>query len=280
MKHKIKINRFRSVKISVMLAILVLSIKSNVSGQEKKVEQWSYSMGIGMAVVPSYLGDNNYQTVMFPNFTATYSDKFSASLFEGLRYKAFQFDAWSIGALMRFNIGRFEDGTLPGRVVGKNTSDLIGLGDIDFSVEPGVYVQYTHGSIVSNFNLRKGIGGHNGLIAEFSAQFVEKFQAFGKSIQYGAGPMMRMTNSEYNDTFFGVNQTQSQESNIAVYRPTSSALSIGFTGSILIPMSTRVSTSLYFNYNRLGDPIAKSNLLRSSGSRHQAVTGITFNYSL
>ncbi|WP_176723301.1 MipA/OmpV family protein [Roseivirga misakiensis] len=281
MKFKVTNNKSRSIKRGVyLLTALLLINKSAVFGQKNDTEEWSYSVGVGMAVVPSYLGDNSYQAVMFPNFTATYADKFSASLLEGLRYNAIEFGAWRMGAMLKFNIGRFEDGTLPGRIIGENTSDLTGLGDIDFSLEPGVYIQFNQGSVVSIFNMRKGVGGHSGLLAEFSTQYVEVFQVFGKSIQYGVGPMARMTNSAYNKTFFGINQAQSQESNIGVYRPTSSALSIGLNGSLAIPVSNRVSTSLYFNYSRLGDPIAKSNLVKRFGSRHQMATGIVFNYSL
>ena len=251
-----------------------------VKAQDSTPNEWTYSVGIGTAILPAYLGDDQYQAALFVNFSAQYGDWFSASLIDGIRYNYIKNERWALGPVLKFNIGRLEDRNIPSRIAGSTTTDLQGLGNIDFTVEPGVFAQLSSGSLIHKLEIRQGLGGHKGLIGEFKSEYRSRFQVGNKSIQYALGPELKMAGTNFNNAFFGISSSQAAQSDLGAYQAKAGLLSYGFNASLAIPVNTRISAMVLAGYSRLGEAAKDSNLISQFGSRNQANFGFLLNYSL
>lgn len=265
--------------IAFILFISLFGFITTSSGQVEEAKKWNYSVGVGMATTPSYLGDDEYQLLLFPNFRVTYSDKFFASLLEGIGYNVIKTNTWRMGPIVKTHIGRFEDGTVPSSISGNKTEDLLGLGDVGFTLETGGFIEYTKGFISTKLEIRQGIGGHQGMIGELKSEIKSSFRIRKKSIYYALGPEIRITDSRFNNAFFGINQDQSSTSDFEVYDAKFGLLSYGLSGSFLIPINKKLSTIGFLRYSRLGDVASDSQLVSQNGSVHQTTVGLMLNYS-
>lgn len=263
-------------KLALLVAVLLAYLP--LHSQDSTRTKWSYSLGMGTALTPSYLGDNSYQLMIFPNFRASYSTKFSFSLFEGVQYNFLNGSDWRIGPMVKYNFGRDEDGSNPLSIAGSETQDLVGLGGVDFTIEPGVFVEYKHEVVTSKFELRQGLGGHKGLIVEVKSQYRSMIKLFGNKMFYSFGPEIKVSNANYNNAFFGISAAESASTSMDQYEAEFGVLSYGANGSLVLPLSKQFSTIFFGGVSRLGDAGAKSNLVRKKGSANQFTLGLMLNY--
>ena len=261
----------------LLLSLLFLHCRG--LAQQSPESQWTYSVGLGMAITPSYLGDDKSRLLLFPNFSAAYGDKFSFSLLEGATYNLIKTDTWRLGPVLRTNIGRFEDGSLPSSIAG-NTRDLIGLGDIEASVEPGVFIEYTRHSIATKLEVRQGIGGHQGMLVELRSEYRSTLRLKTKTIYYALGPEIRVAGANFNNAFFGIDSQQSLNTDLDVYEARFGLLSYGISGSVMLPMNDRLSAITFLRFNRLGHEASDSRLIRDHGSPNQTTLVFMLNYKL
>ena len=264
----------------VLLIVSLLFFANLAMGQKTDEKKWAYSVGLGMASAPSYIGDDEYQLLLLPNFSARYSDKFYFSLLEGIGYNVIRTGSWRIGAIIKNNIGRYEDGTVPFSISGNKTNDLNSLGDVEVTIEPGALVEFTKGWSVTKLEVRQGIGGHKGLIGEFSTQYRNSFKFNKKDIYYAVGPEVKFSDSRFNNAFFGISQEQSENADLQTYQADFGILSIGINGSFIIPINERLSTMAFVSYSRLSDTATDSSLIRKHGSAHQGALGFMLSYTL
>ena len=266
--------------IFIILITLSLSGLSHSSlGQQSDQNKWTYSIGLGMAATPSYLGDDEYQLLLFPYFGVKYGDKFFASFFEGIGYNLVKTNTWRVGPILKTNIGRFEDGTVPASITGK-THDLTGLGDIGFTLETGAYVEYTNKSITTKLEFRQGIGGHKGLIGEISSNYRSAFKFNKKTIYYIVGPEIMITGDNFNNAFFGIDPEQSANTEFESYDVKAGLLSYGMRGSLVVPITKKLSTMALLRYSKLTSKVSDTQLIREAGSAHQSTIGFMVNYTL
>ena len=247
--------------------------------QETSENGWSYSFGLGMANVPSYLGDNDYQVILFPNFRVTYSDKIFASLLEGIGYHALKGNSWTFGPIIKYNVSRYENGSVSSKIEGDKTKEPINLGDIVFTLEPGLFFQYSNRSVNTKLEIRKGIGGHKGLIGELKSDYRSIFNLFGRSIYYAIGPQIKITDSDFNSAFFGINQKQALDTDLDIYDPKYGILSYGLNGLFVVPLRRKLSMIAFAGFNRLGDVAAESDLIIEYGSVNQGSFGLILSYT-
>jgi len=264
---------------NLLLLLLFLLIHYQGVAQQTKKLQWSYSVGLGTAVAPTYLGDDTYQLLIFPNFSASHGDKFSVSLLDGARYNLMKTDTWRIGAVIKPNIGRFEDGSVPSSVSNIKTNDLVGLGDVGFTTEPGFFLEYTKKSLANKLEVRQGIGGHTGWIGELRSEYKNAFKLNKSNIYYSVGPEIRISSSNFNNAFFGIDQEQSLNTDLEAYEAKPGLLSYGLSGTVIVPLNKRFAYIAFVRYNKLGDVASDSPLIRQEGSAHQRTMAFMLNYT-
>jgi outer membrane protein len=241
-------------------------------------DDWKFNLGAGVMYKPAFLGSKDYQAMAFPDIKVEYKDSFFASLFEGVGYNAINSDGWRAGPILKFDFGRSEDDDSPFRIAGKKTSALQGLGDVDAALELGGFVEYKFGSFSSALELRQGVGGHEGLVGETSLKYKGFTKQFGKSIMYAFGPRATFADSNYNNAYFGITQSQSSKSGLATFDADSGLVSYGVSAFAVMSITESISMGVFSGYDRLADTVADSPLIKERGSENQFMGGLRFRY--
>ena len=266
-------------KLYAMLVVAAVLLPFHATAEDGPPNQgWSYSIGVGAIAMPSYLGDDDIQILAIPIFSVTYSDRFFASLFEGVGYNILKNDNWRVGIVGKLDFGRKEDGSNPFIVGGDETNDLEGLGDVDDTFELGGFVEFTVHPITMKVEARQGVGGHEGLIGEVKVEYKDRGKIFQKPVYYAIGPEIKYADSSYHEAFFGVDARQSAASGLSRYTTDAGLLSYGVSGSIVVALTKHVSTLLFASVSQLGEEAADFSLVQERGSEQQGTIGLFINY--
>ena len=264
---------------SVLFCAGSVMAQGQPSERPAAAQEWTVSVGAGTLFNPTYAGDDNYQVSLLPNIRVAYGNKFFASVQEGVGYNVINKNGWRAGPLVKFDFGRDEGGNSPFRVIGSETNDLDGFGQIDFTFEAGGFLQYATRDFSSQLELRRGVNGHEGFVGEFEVNRTGRNTVFGKTGIFSFGPKLKFANRRYNQAFFGVNAAQSAASGLAQYNAGSGIVSYGVSGSQIILLSRKVSMVAFAGYDRLGSEANNSTLVTERGSPNQFSTGVFLSYS-
>lgn len=257
-----------------------LGASSQVAAQApEKASGWQFTLGAGGVYAPSYLGDDEYRLRIVPNFSIKYENRFFASIREGVGYNVINSDGWRAGPIAKYDFGREEDGSRTFAVTGDDTNDLVGLGDVDGTVEVGGFVKYTRDFWTGSLELRQGIGGHEGLIGDLGISYSRRIKLAGMPAIFAVGPKLVVASDNYTSAFFDVNAGQSARSGLAVYDAEGGIVSYGLQGTFIVPVTKSVQIVTFGAINRLGDEVADSSLVRTRGSDIQASAGLLLNYT-
>jgi outer membrane protein len=250
--------------------------RPNTSEQDKG---WSVSLGAGALISPNYMGDNAYALSVVPYIRTTYSDKFFASVQEGIGYNLINTKNFRAGPLASIEFGRDEETGGPFRVSGSDTNDLIGLGDVDTSISLGGFAEYDLGQLTANLKLGQALNGHEGLTGEIGLSYKGVLKGYGPPVIYSIGPRMNYGDEQYMQTFFGVNAEQATASGLTVFEADGGFLSYGISANAIIPMTDNVTLTVFSSLSRLSGDAADSSLVRERGSRDQAFFGLATAYT-
>ncbi|MCG8317170.1 MAG: MipA/OmpV family protein [Pseudomonadales bacterium] len=239
---------------------------------------WNISLGIGIAYAPMFVGSKDYQAMVFPNIKAEYSDKFFASLVEGIGYNIVDINNWRAGPLMKLNFGRDEEGSGNPLAFSGNTDALRGLGDVDMTLELGGFIEHNYQWFTAKVELRQGMGGHDGFVGELVLNYKGKLDSLAKPIMYIFGPRATFADSTYSQAFFGISSSQSESSGLEQYKADAGLLSYGIGGIAVMPITRSISASIYGGYDRLGNIATKSPLIKERGEDNQLMAGAGIRY--
>jgi hypothetical protein len=120
---------------------------------------WTLSIGLASSVSPDYEGSNDYKFSYGPHLTASWQD---TVFFKGktLGANLFHYADLKCGPILAWTPGRNED----------DNDKLAGMGDVDPSVEAGVFVTYRNKPLRFNLEARQDIrSGHEGALVELTA---------------------------------------------------------------------------------------------------------------
>jgi len=271
-------------------ALLALAVAASVAipqiaraQEESKAgggdSDWQISVGTGVIAGPLYLGDDAYSASVVPNVGVTYKDRFFASLGEGVGYNLVNSGGWRVGPVAKYDFGREEDGDQPLRIAGGRTSDLVGLGDVDGTVELGGFVEYSVGEVSGKLELRQGIGGHEGLIGNLELRYSKPFTLGRGSVFVSFGPQIAFADSNYMSTYFDVNAAQSAASGLTAFDAEGGVLSYGLGGAVMYPVTRQLSITWFAGYDRLAGDAAGSSLVQQRGSADQFGGGLFLTYT-
>ena len=207
-----------------------------------------------------------------------YGDKFSLSL-AGAEFTVYKTDTFRLAPVTRFNFGRDEDGATPLCFVCKETDDLVGLREVDFTFEVGGRAAYSFGNFEASVEVRQGVNGHEGLIGEASLSYSGSGSLFGKSAFYAFGPTLSFADDNYFDAFFSVSSSESLASGLTAFNAEGGLLSYGLQASLFVPLNDKFSLVGFAEFERLTGDAADSSLVVERGSPNQAVFGLALNYN-
>lgn len=267
---------------ALSLSLCAISSLSHAQSRpqiDDKDKGWSVSIGAGALFSPNYLGDDDYALSVVPYIRATHSDKFFASVQEGIGYNLIQTGNFKAGPLLGIEFGRDEETGGPFRVSGKDTNDLIGLGDIETSLSLGGFAEYDIGKITASAKLGKAFSGHEGVTGELALRYKGVLTDYGPPIIYNIGPSLNYGDDQYMETLFGVNETQAAASGLTAFQAQGGILSYGLSATAIMPLTDNVAVTLFSSVNRLAGDASGSSLVRERGSKDQAFIGLATAYT-
>ncbi len=244
------------------------SIGSEPSGPPPR--DWTFDIGPGVVMAPWFEGGAYYRVLPIPNLDLRYQrDKVFISARDGVGATLFDAAGFKAGPILRYRFPRNEwDG--PG---------LYGTGSVPFTVEGGGFLRYDQPWFAAKIELRRGLGGSNGLI--FDALVDGKLR-LSDSVFLSGGPRLSVTDATFNQAYFGINAGQSFNSGYAQYYPGAGLRSVGLGTSALWRIHDKLSLVAFGAYNYLADIPAASPLVQGpAGSRNQFVIGsaLTWRFS-
>jgi len=230
---------------------------------------WTVMVGVGGEYKPDFVGANRSMLSPVPIFSIRRAG--SAEQFRGPR------DGASIALI---DCGDFRAGPVGKFVASRKAnsySELNGLGDVGAAVELGGFVEYypvdwfrTRGE------LRQGIGGHHGVVADFSADvIIPVIQRFTVS----AGPRFTWESTKATSPYFGIDAVQAAAAGLPVFNAKGGAHSVGAGVQVSYRVNPQWEVHSYVEYERLLGDAAASPLVALRGSANQTTVGIGASYS-
>jgi outer membrane scaffolding protein for murein synthesis (MipA/OmpV family) len=228
---------------------------------------WTLDVGPGVVVGPWFEGGAYYRALPIPNLDLRYQrDRFFVSARDGVGATLLDLGEFKAGPILRYRFPRNEwDG--PG---------LYGTGSVPFTVEGGGFVRYDLPFIAAKVELRRGLGGSNGLI--FDALIDGKIR-LADNLFLSGGPRLSVTDATFNQAYFGINSQQSANSGYAQYYPGAGLRSIGAGASAQWRITEKITAVAFGSYNRLADIAAASPIVSGpAGSPNQFIGGAALTW--
>lgn len=151
------------------------------------------------------------------------------------------------------------------------------IGRVGSTFEVGAFAQYQFGE---NFRLRadgrKGLGGHDGLIGEVSADLIMRD---GDKYVFSVGPRVVLTDGKYQRAYFGVDGAQAGRTGLPLFRPGGGVQSVGGSAGLIFQFDERWGAYGFARYDRLIDDAGRSPIVRQFGERDQFSGGLALTYT-
>ncbi len=244
-------------------------------------DDWQIQLGVGGFYSPNFVGSKDYQLQAGPNIAVRYKDRFFVSVLDGVGFDLIKTDSFRAGPVVKFQQQRRENGKSTFMIAGKRSTALLGMGDVDATIEAGGYIRYQSGPFSANAEVRKGLGGHDGVIAEFGLRYTTTFAGLSvgdRPIILSVGPGATVVDSKYEATYFSIDAGQSSRTGLARFDAKGGLQSYGVNAVVVVPISSKLSAALIGGFDRLSGDAAKSPLVRERGSRNQKTLGLGLTY--
>jgi outer membrane protein len=231
--------------------------------------EWTVMLGAEGRVQPTFEGSDSYEVVPYPLIDIRPAG--TAEHFKSSR------DGFSFGL---YESGPFRFGLVGHVVLPRNDSDddaLRGLGDVDWAVELGAFAEYWPVNwLRTRAELVQGIGGHHGLVADFSADVVVPVMP---KLTVSGGPRLTLATASAISPYFDVTPAQSLASGLPVYDAGGGIRSYGVGAQARYQWTPRWESHVFVEYERLADDVADSPLVSLRGSPDQVQAGIGVSYT-
>jgi outer membrane protein len=230
---------------------------------------WTVMVGIGGEYKPDFEGANRAMLSPIPIFAIRRAG--SSEQFRGPRDSpsiAFlDFGDLRAGPVAKFEAARKQF----------NYSELNGLGDVKAAVELGGFVEYYPVDwFRTRVELREGVVGHNGTVADFSADFIVPVI---QRLTISAGPRFTWESTQATSPYFGIDAVQAMTSGLPLFNAKGGAHSYGAGTQVSYRINPQWEVHSYVEYERLLGDAAASPLVTLRGSPNQTTFGVGFSYS-
>ena len=223
--------------------------QGEAQNHEKENGDWSVKLGFGAGVAPTYEGADDYELVPLPVVDIRWRDR----LFIGtggagvniIRSKHVRF-----GARLTYNGGRDQD----------DDDALRGLGDVDGTVEAGVFGALTYANLTLSGDLRQDTAdGHEGLVGRAALTYRN---SLSENLTGTIGPSITWADGDYMQSFFGVDAGQSARSGLSRFDASSGIKNYALNATLTYAMTDSWSVTGIARYARLAGDAADSPIIK------------------
>ncbi|TAL37730.1 MAG: MipA/OmpV family protein [Spirochaetes bacterium] len=265
--------------INFILLFSITSISASSDTPEKMDTDLNFIIGAGAVYRPVFTGSRYYELMLIPNISIDYKNRLFLSV-EGLRFHLIKGYGLSIGPVAKYDFGREESGDdllSIFRIAGEKQPDLKGLGSVNGTIELGVFSEYRYKLFTWKINLYQGVNGHKSSNGDTGLNYRGIIKLWAPII-YAMGPHAVFAGSKYNNTYYGIDETQSARSGLNPYHAESGFISFGFNCLVMYPAIDSTSFLFFGDYGRLSREIGNSPVIKKYGSKNQFTSGIMINY--
>jgi len=213
--------------------------------------EWSVTLGAGLASVPRYPGSDTHRVRLVPLFLIRYDDVFVGPF--GLGWSAINEGGFHAGPVLGFEGGRRES----------EDPRLYGLGDISRSIAGGVFANYRFAPFEIAVTIRQAIT-HSGNGVTGLARFDYRAPLIPRKLDLIAGPHIEFSNGEYDRTWFGVSQIQSEQSGLPPYSPGGGVRNVGLHASLDFFATEHLILRAFGEVKRFTSTVSGSPVVESS----------------
>ena len=218
--------------------------------------------GLGVQVRPEFPGADSSEWLPYVNFSIAKDDEpfGSGAPDDSLGIKLFSSGDFSAGPVVA--------------IEGSRRDSEVGapVGDVPRTFEAGAFAQY---DVSPAFRLRgearRGIGGHDGLIASLGADHVWRD---GDKYAVSLGPRLLFSDARYQRAYFGVSEAAAAASGLEVHRPGGGLHAVAATSGMQYSIGGGWGLFGYARYERLVGDARKSPIVREFGSPNQFSAGL------
>jgi outer membrane scaffolding protein for murein synthesis (MipA/OmpV family) len=234
------------------------------------VGEWIVSIGGTAQVGPSYEGANSARLGFIPSISWRRAGEprgFSAPD-DSFDYALVEQGGFSAGPVANFRAGRYYS----------DEHDLFGLRKIPWTLELGGFAQYwlLPDAMRARVELRQGLHGHHGLVADFALDGVQRFGRF----QFSLGPRMTLASNAFMEKNFGISAADAaMNGRVVPFNPGGGIKSIGVMLASNYDWNDAWNTGVFARYDRLLGDAAKSGVVATLGQRDQLTVGLTLVHS-
>lgn len=224
-------------------------------------------VGVGMQLVPSFPGADEQSVRPLFDVARTRGDK----------PYAFEAPDESFGfSLLRS--GNFAAGPAVGIQGSRDAKDVgAAVPKVGFTLEAGGFAQYAFSEdFRARLELRKGFGGHKGLISNLGVDFISRE---GNKWLLSIGPRLTLADNRYQDAYFSVAPQDAIPSGLPAYDADGGVQSAGAAVGYIQQFSPRWGLYSYAKYDRLLGDAVNSPIVRQLGSRDQFSGGLAITYT-
>jgi outer membrane scaffolding protein for murein synthesis (MipA/OmpV family) len=168
------------------------------------VPEWRIILGGGALMEPIYGGSQRYSALPSVVFDVRYKDIAFLSDGEGVGVNLLRGPTYRAGLAITYDLGRNHH----------VQTRLAGLGNIDPAPEAKLFAEYFLAPFVYTFDVRKAIGGHDGVIGDLGL-YVPVPAA--KDFYVFTGPTVTFADSDYMQAYFGISPLQAERSQFHVF---------------------------------------------------------------
>ncbi|CAB3797813.1 MipA/OmpV family protein [Pararobbsia alpina] len=228
---------------------------------------WQVRVGAGATFQPRYTGSDRYHTLVGPSFDIRYKELAFLSTGEGLGVNVLQGSNWRVSISAVYDLGRR----------GKDDpSRLNGLGNINPAPEMKLAAEYVISKdypIVFRVAAIRSFGGSNGWILDIGTYM--PMPASSERFFWFAGPSVSFADSNYMNSWFGVNGQQAAASQYRPFDAHAGLASAGFGITMIWFINKHWFVTADGALKRLLGSGADSPI---PGSKTNGVTDVSINY--
>jgi outer membrane scaffolding protein for murein synthesis (MipA/OmpV family) len=193
---------------------------------------WRSQWGAGVIANPKFVGSDDYDVQPIPYFDFRYMDqkgtRYFANVPQGLGGFFYRSRVAETGRFV--NVGA---ALAPGFNVRDDSID--GLDEVDISVEARLYLEAGGRRWVAAAVLAQDVGsGHEGAYIDLSLN--RRGRLGSSSGFYAVGPVLRIGDDTYKESFFSVNAEESMASGLPEYDAGAGVERLGLQGLVSLPL--------------------------------------------
>ncbi|SFE49931.1 MipA/OmpV family protein [Roseivivax sediminis] len=267
---------FRIAAAAACLALGATSVAAqSTDGSAPVISTQSADPGLvftlrgGVGTAPEYFGSDEYTAVPDLGFALNHLSLGGRSF--GNPDPWAEARGFGVGGSFRY-IGERDSGDFD------DLDDLDGLDDIDAAVELGVRLRYTGQNYMVFGDIRRGFGGHEGIVGELGADAILRPT---DRLRVTFGPRALYGSDEYASTYFGIDNDEAAGSRYAAYDADGGLLSTGLEFGMRYQLSDNWGIEGAVTYDVFRNDAEDSPIVRrGSDDQWGARIGITRTFSI